>query len=263
MIHHVWPMLAIVVAAAMVSRPATAQDFVYHAPGKLQPSSKPGADLGEGDPSNRKIYSPDMGLPIVLGADEGFFLNSQVYRPGGMHGVGPGGQCAQVNYSMPWSDNFCETRGRRTFLCPNDSGHQGVDIRPTQCKDKAVTAVAVEDGTIMGKSTFTSSVTLKGASSGSTYIYLHLDPPSISVDVNQKVKAGDPLGKISNFMNGSRQTTIHLHFEIRQTVDHDGRAILTHVPPYTSLVHAYRQKLGLPTLNNNGELVVDETREKQ
>jgi murein DD-endopeptidase MepM/ murein hydrolase activator NlpD len=196
-----------------------------------------------------------MRLPVELKDGENIFPNSQVYRPGGMNG-GNGGQCDKSNYAMPWADVFCEIRSHSTALCPGGKGHQGIDIRPPACRNQTYYAVAVEDGTISGVNPYTSSVTLTGAT-GTTYLYLHLDPPSILVKVNNKVKAGDKLGKVSNWMNGKRQTTIHLHFEVKQTVNFKGQAIRTHVPGYTSLVQANRQRLGLPNLNNNGILDPD------
>ena len=249
-------MLLFVAAAATA---AHTHDFSYHAPGKLQ-RSPTGKASGTGDPANRKIYAASIRLPIELANDENLYLNSQVYRPGGQHG-GSGGQCHTGNYSMPWADTFCEVRSRSTLLCPAaNGGHQGVDIRKPKCSGDYF-AVAVEDGTIISTNRYTSSVLLKG-NSGTTYIYLHLEPDTISVTPNQRVKVGEKFGKISNFMNGGRDTTLHLHFEMKQTVSYMGQPIFTHVPPYSTLVHANRERLGLPNMNNAGALAIDNAREK-
>jgi murein DD-endopeptidase MepM/ murein hydrolase activator NlpD len=247
-------------ALAAFAMTAHAQDFAYHAPGKLLPSPT-GKASGAGGSADRTIFAPGMGLPIRLGDGEGIYLNSQVYRPGGMHG-GNGGACHKSNYAMPWADNFCEQRPHATLFCPGGRGHQGVDIRPPLCRDKAAVAVAVEDGTIMGINQHTSSVTLKGGKTGSTYLYLHLHPPSIVVKLGQRVKAGAALGRVSNFMNGGPSTTVHLHFEVRQNVEYGGRPVFTPVPPYASLVNAYRRHLGLPALEQGGALAVDAGRER-
>jgi len=250
---------ALLFSASFVS-PACAEDFAYHPPGKLQPSPT-GKLPGSGDVSNRTIYAPNIRLPIELNDGEGIYPNSQVYRPGGMNGGNGSVQCDHSNYAMPWADVFCENRSRETKLCPGAKGHQGVDIRPPACKDKIYFAVAVEDGTISGINPRTSSITLTGRT-GTTYLYLHLDPPSFLVKHDSKVKAGDRLGKVSNLMNGGHDTTVHLHFEIKQTVSYKGKIVpATNVPPYTSLIQANRQRLGLPNLNNNGVLDRDPVRE--
>lgn len=251
--------LAVLVLVLLAAQAAWAQDFVYFAPGKLQPSPK-GKTSGKGDDANRKIYAPGMMLPVELKDGDAIFPNSQVYRPGGLFGGG-GGQCTSMNYQMPWADVFCEIRDHGTPMCPGGKGHQGIDIRPPGCKDKTYFAVATEDGTIAGVNPRTSSVTLKGKT-GTTYLFLHLDPPTILVKVNDKVKAGQRLGKISNWMNGKPDTTIHLHFEIKQTVSFKGETTNLHVPVYTSLVNAFRKHLKLPDVAKDGVLGPDPQREK-
>jgi hypothetical protein len=233
---------------------ANAEEFKYHAPGKLVP-----ANSGAGDESNRRIYADYISIPMKIGAGQYVFANSQVWRPGGTQG---GDQCNAVNYSMPWIDNFCEQRAWTTPLCPNGHGHQGQDIRPPICRPKAkVSAVAVVDGRIIGVNPYTSSVTLKSARDGTVFLYLHLEPSTIAVRVNDAVKAGKELGRVSNFMNGRPQTTTHLHFEIKQNVSFGGRPLFTNVPPYASLVNAYRKWLGLPDTNRQGVLERDADRE--
>src|SRR5262245_59695623 len=91
----------------------------FSAPGDLEPGS--GTGLHE-----TKIYFPSIRFPLE---NAPAYLNSQVYRPGGMNG-GTGGQCTSVNYSYPWRDNYCEARSWAMPLCPAGKGHQGQDIRP-------------------------------------------------------------------------------------------------------------------------------------
>src|SRR5437588_197001 len=130
------------ISLLLLATPALGDDFKYHAPGTL---TTPAAGQGH---TGRVIYAPDILFPVKLGENEKSVINSQVYGPGGMNG-GPGGQCAAVNYNMPWSDVFCEKRTWSMPLCPTGKGHQGVDIRPAACGNVASTAVAVEDGTII------------------------------------------------------------------------------------------------------------------
>ncbi len=251
--------LAFVVLFTYSCAALAADDFKYYAPGKLQhPNS------GTGDPGNRRIYADYIGLPMALTASQHMFANSQVYGHGGMYGGG-GDQCDSVNYSMPWADNFCEKRTAHqpVPLCPkpNQTLHQGTDIRPPLCKRAAISAIAVTAGTIIGVNKYTSSVTLKSARDGTNFIYLHLEPSTIPFQGGETVAEGQELGKISNFEKGTHETTYHLHFEMMQNVDFPGVANPTHVPPYPSIVHAYRKRLGLPDLNNNGVLKQDPGRE--
>jgi murein DD-endopeptidase MepM/ murein hydrolase activator NlpD len=163
---------------------------------------------------------------------------------------------------MPWVDDFCEKRSRETPLCPSSVGHQGVDVRPPICRPKAkIDAVAVTEGTIIGVNPFTSSVSLKSARDGTVFLYLHLEPSTIRVTVGDAVRAGQELGRISNFMNGEPQTTVHLHFEIKQNVMFGGKPVYLNVPPYSSLVNAHRKWLALPDMNKQGILEKDPSRE--
>ncbi len=182
------------------------------------------------------VYAPNMRFPVEQAPA---FLNSQVYRPGGING-GAGGQCAVSNYSFPWQDNFCETRSWDTPLCPTGKGHQGQDIRPATCADARYWAVAAADGWVQNIGRFT--VTLAG-SDGRIYRYLHLKMNDLAVNVGQNVRKGDRIGKVSNDF-GSTPTTIHLHFEILQNMQGPGGAAIQPVPPYMSLLRAYERLTG-------------------
>lgn len=176
-----------------------------------------------------------------------------------MHG-GPGGQCATKNYAMPWIDNFCEKRAWRMPLCPSGTGHQGVDIRPARCRNAASRVVAVENGVILDVDREVSMVKLRG-SSGIVYRYLHVDPATLEVSVGQAVTRGASLARISNVMNGARQTTWHLHFDIQMRLQTGAGATVVFVPPYSSLIVAYRKLKVLPSLDENGRLGLDSRRE--
>lgn len=217
---------------------SVAGEFRYHAPGVLKPSQS-----GQGR-HDRFVYAPDLVFPLKLDTGQGAFANSQVYRPGGgQASAGSGGQCDLSNYSMPWTDNFCEQRSWKMPLCPNGKGHQGADIRPPTCESKKWLVVAAETGTIIGRTSST-AITLRG-NSGRIYRYLHVHPTSFLVNVGDKVSAGQSLAKVSNFMGGSPNTTIHLHFDIQQVVRVNGVPKMVFVPLYTSLVNAYRKQMGL------------------
>lgn len=223
--------------------------FEYFAPGDLLP----GSGFGRADDT---IYAPNMVFPIKSAPT---YLNSQVYRPGG--GVG-GDQCDVSNYSMPWRDNFCETRtsNRTTPLCSLNKVHQGQDLRTgtaTECLQMRAQsprerglheAVATEDGIIQYIGSY--SLQLKGTETGFIYSYVHLNMRRLQVSVMDTVKAGDVIGVVSNDFGGT-PTTYHLHFEIKAPVEGEG---IVHVPPYTSLVSAYERREG-----GIGRVVEDET----
>ncbi|MCH9741448.1 MAG: M23 family metallopeptidase [Epsilonproteobacteria bacterium] len=204
--------------------------FNYTNPGKLTPSSS-----GEGRVGDKYIYAPNIRFPLEIAPA---YINSQVYGVGGMHGKG-GSLCDKRNYQYPWHDNYCEKRAWGMPLCPSGKGHQGVDIRGATCEKKKYYAVAVEKGKITYIGRY--SVSLRGES-GRTYRYLHLDSKSLQVSVGEKVKRGQRIGLVSDNM-GNTKTSIHLHFDMQQTIKIDNHSKKVFVPPYSSLVEAYKRLL--------------------
>lgn len=207
----------------------TADDrFSFMPPGELEPGSG-GGQVGQIN------YAPAMRFPVEQAP---VYANSQVYRPGGFHGP-PGGQCHPVNYSYAWRDNFCETRGHETPMCPTGRGHQGQDIRPSTCQRDVHWAVAAETGAITSVGSYSVRLMTDG---GVRYTYLHLQRSSLAVGQGDRVQRGQRIGLISNEFGGT-PTTTHLHFEIRVAVDAGGMILNTHVPPYLALVDSYRRLL--------------------
>lgn len=204
--------------------------FSYYPPGELKPSTS-----GSGREGDNYIYAPGIRFPLE---NAPAYINSQVYGIGGLHGP-RGSLCDPRNYQYPWSDNYCETRGWSMPLCHGGKGHQGVDIRSSTCEKRKYYAVAVEDGVITSIGTYT--VSLRGAS-GRTYRYLHMDSNTLQVQKGQYVGRGQRLGLISDNMGGT-STSIHLHFDMRQTVKIGGTSKQIFVPPYSSLVEAYKRLL--------------------
>ena len=237
-------------------QPAADAGFRYHPPGDLATR-----DTKRGRGEDRRVYLPNIIFPLRLETGQQAHMNSQIwgYGGGGYNGVGEAGgsECDTRNYNpMEQRDNFCEVRGWNMPLCPSGDGHQGQDIRPPSCKDNTWPAVAVVDGII----TFVSSnttVKLKGGD-GTVYEYLHMHPASITVKEGQSVKQGDVLGRVSKYMNGKRDTTYHLHFNARQKIKVGTKVLEVYVPPYPSLIAAYRQAKGLgPSIDTDGNLIVD------
>jgi murein DD-endopeptidase MepM/ murein hydrolase activator NlpD len=249
-----------IAVAMLATSPAHAQGpqvlFSYWSPGYLVPPSS-----GVGRTADRKIYLPDIVFPIKSsGANDAAFPNSQVYGVGGEFGPA-GNLCSPQNYQMPWSDTYCERRDWAMPLCPTGSGHQGDDIRGPTCEDDKWEVVAVESGVVLRVSPYP-VIYLKG-NSGTLYRYMHVHPDSVKVGANQRVAAGDVLARISDWMNGKPYATSrHLHFDARQNIAIGDSAQPVNVPPYTSLIVAYRRALGLPTFEQNGTLTIDPQREK-
>jgi murein DD-endopeptidase MepM/ murein hydrolase activator NlpD len=213
-----------VVIAMLIASPAAAQ-FRYEGPGELASGSGRGR-------VDHHVYAPDMRFPLESGPA---YANSQVWGRGGYQGGG-GSQCDAQNYSFPWRDNYCETRGWAMPMCPAGTGHQGQDIRPASCADRTHWVVAVVDGTITNVGSYSVYLT---DDSGRRFDYLHMR--DVAVRAGQRVRRGDRIGKVSNNM-GSTPTTIHLHFNIRMGVS--GYRGQMYVPPYLSLVRAYESLSG-------------------
>lgn len=207
-------------------------NFTYDLPGKLFP---PGSGSGVQDGRN---YAPGIRFPV---AEAPAYLNSQVYGIGGSHG--PSGSWKDKrNYAYPWRDNFCESRHRAMHLCPKNGGHQGVDIRgPGPKKDKHW-LVAIADGRIQNIGSY--SVWLKSGD-GTRYRYLHVNVDRLApgLRIGSRVRRGDKIGLMSNYFGGS-STTVHLHFDIKQSVRlESGRSLKVYVPPYMALVESYKKLL--------------------
>lgn len=221
-------LLAIAVAAfiGFWGGPVEAQEFDYHPPGELPDGSGTGL-------VDYEVYVPGMRFPIE---ESPAFANSQVWGHGGVNGPG-GGQCDDNNYSYPWRDNYCETRQWDMPLCPSGEGHQGQDIRPATCTDKAHWAVAAEDGTITSIGTYSVYLT---TADGTLHRYLHMDPDTLAVAEGDAVQQGERLGLVSNAFGGT-PTTIHLHYDIRRALSDLGQ---TYIPTYMSLVRSYQALIG-------------------
>jgi len=205
--------------------------FSFTSAGRLSPPTS-----GTGRNGDQFIYAPGIRFPLESAPA---YINSQVYGTGGLHGP-RGSLCDAKNFQYPWHDNYCEKRGWHMPLCPTGKGHQGVDIRPATCQKRTHYAVATESGLITSIGKYT--IYLRG-DSGRVYRYLHLDSGTLQVQRGQRVRRGQRIGLVSDNM-GNTKTSIHLHFDMKQTIRfNDGRSASVFVPPYTSLVAAYERLL--------------------
>ena len=126
-------------------------------------------------------------------------------------------------------------------MCPTTKGHQGQDIRPATCNANSYWAVAAADGIIISVAKY--SVILQ-TRLGTEFRYMHMQMSDLAVREGDRVRAGDRLGKVSNFFGGT-PTTIHLHFDVKDAVLINGVTKRVYLPPYTSLVESYKKLMGL------------------
>lgn len=213
---------------------AWAQEFTYNPPGQLTAGSGTGR-------FDENVYVPGMRFPIESAPA---FANSQVWGHGGGSGPG-GGQCDVENFSYPWWDNYCETRSWDMPLCPSGTGHQGQDIRASTCDNNVHWVVAAESGTVTSIGSYSVYIT---SADGTRFDYLHMG--SVQVSEGQSVTKGAHIGKVSNAFGGT-PTTVHLHFNLRQSVAGVGTV---YVPPYLSLVTSYQALVGPPVEPETGAL---------
>lgn len=223
-------------ASTAIASIASAGPFSYDPPGVLVAGSGTGR-------VDTKVYAPGILFPIKLAPA---FANSQVWGVGGSSGPS-GSQCDPRNFTYPWHDNYCETRSWTMPLCPAGTGHQGQDVRASDCTPSVHDAVAVVDGTITNVGSYSVYLT---AADGTRYDYLHMR--MLAVAVGDKLKRGDLVGKVSdNF--GTSSTTVHLHFNIQQNVTGVG---VVYVPPYLSLIAAYETLIGVAPGDAGGDATI-------
>lgn len=223
------------------------ENFKYYAPGDLVD--------GLGRAGDRHLYI-HLGFPLKAGPE---FDGARAFANSQIHGVAGGND--KANYTYPWRDTFCEGRSWAMPLCPNHTGHQGVDIRPEAPNDGIWPVMAVADGVVTAVTPFT-RVEIRSTDSEGPFScrYLHMQASAIAaagIKVGKTVKRGDVIGKVSNIMGGKPDTTYHLHFDCSRQIS--GRSL--HVPVYAALVSAYRVAWGLPALDDGGELGTDTSAE--
>jgi hypothetical protein len=237
------PIVTLALASLIVQATVIAANaqiaFTYHAPGDLVAGS------GRND---RTIYFPDIMFPLAVGPSAGnvqAFAHSQIHPP------------ADRN-AYPWRDTYCEPREWSMSLCPTEKGHQGDDISPFTNENVKWSAVAMDDGVVTQISPFT-VVTIRSKSNFYCR-YMHLDPGSIAaagLREGQEIRRGALVGKVSNIMDGTPSTSIHLHFDCYKIMG--GKIV--RLPVYTSLISAYRVAWGMEALNEGGKLGFDTARE--
>jgi hypothetical protein len=252
-----------------LSGPAAQSDFTYYGPGDLIENTGWRKMPGRAD---YHVYAR-MRFPL---ADAPAYVKSQsfmpwgdCYRTGHLGRFGKKGasyrcklndvplvfdESAAVNFTYPWRDNFCELRDFIVGQCPGGYGHQGEDIRPSNCALNNAQAdrcepyqhnvAAVHDGFIRRMpGDLGIYIVVNDANDHIRFRYLHMNPKMIDADGfmnGRHVSEGDIIGKVATWGDFESGTSYHIHFNIQvfTTVG------WVWVNPYMTLVTAYERLIG-------------------
>jgi murein DD-endopeptidase MepM/ murein hydrolase activator NlpD len=245
-------------------------DFTYYGPGDLIENSGWNKMPGRAD---YHVYSPGMRFPI---ADAPGYVISQsfmpwgdCYRKGTVGRMGRKGapyrckvnnrplvfdESSPQNFNYPWRDNFCELRDYLVGQCPGGYGHQGQDIRPSNCvlqnaqADRCLpyqhTVAAVHDGVIRRNAgNIGAYIVVNTADERLRFRYLHMNPKMMDADGllnGQKVSQGEIIGKVATWGDYENGTSYHINFNIQVFT----KVGWVWVNPYMTLVVAYERLIG-------------------
>jgi hypothetical protein len=163
-------------------------------------------------------------------------------------------ESAAENFTYPWRDNFCELRDFLVGQCPGGYGHQGEDIRPSdcvlnnaeadRCEPYRHSVAAVHDGLIRRMpGDLGIYIVLNDANNRVRFRYLHMNPKTMDADglVNgQQVSEGQIIGKVADWGDTENGTSYHIHFNIQVFT----KVGWVWVNPYMTLVAAYERLIG-------------------
>jgi hypothetical protein len=244
-------------------------DFTYYGPGDLIENSGWNKLPGRAD---YHVYAR-MRFPIAIAPayviSQSFMPWGDCYRKGTVGRMGRKGapyhckindkplvfdESASENFSYPWRDNFCELRDFLVGQCPGGYGHQGQDIRPSNCvlnnpqADRCLpyqhSVAAVHDGTIRRSSgNLGAYIVVNTADEHVRFRYLHMNPKMMDSDGllnGQKVSEGEIIGKVATWGDFENGTSYHINFNI-QVFTAVG---WVWVNPYMTLVAAYERLIG-------------------
>ena len=260
-----------------IDRPAgRSAEFTYHGPGNIIPST--GFRHGAGTP-DYSVYSR-IRFPIAQApafASSQRFVSRGNCEPGTAYAaekkgnIPPGAAPCHgprkvrdeaVNYSYPWRDNFCESRGFYVGQCPGGLGHQGQDLMPASCKQRGLRArcepylyevVAVRDGAVLRAPRQESLyIVVNAANERVRFRYLHMGPQPFDAAgflSGRLILEGEVIGKVGNFFRREGATSTHLHFDLQVPSKYGW----VFVNPYMTLVAAYERLIG-----GRGREIMDE-----
>lgn len=153
--------------------------------------------------------------------------------------------------AYPWRDNFCESRSFEVGQCAGGFGHQGEDIRASDCpppgegreacdpKQRGV--VAVRDAIVIrGAKDQAATLQVNSRTEHIRFRYMHMNPQAMNADGllnGRMVTEGEKIGVVSNYLDHPAGTSMHLHFDV-QVFTRDG---WIWVSPYVTLISAYER----------------------
>jgi hypothetical protein len=253
-----------------LTRPETkSTDFTYFAPGDLIPNTGWKKMPGRAD---YHVYA-EMRFPI---ANAPAYVKSQSFMPwGDCYRSGHTGrlgrkdapytckvnglpltfnEAAAVNFNYPWRDNFCELRDFLVGQCPGGYGHQGEDIRPSNCvqnnegADRCLpyqhTIAAVRGGPIWRlPGNLAAYIVINTPNEFVRFRYLHMNPKFMDAEglvTGREVSRGEIIGKVATWGDFESGTSYHLHFNMQVMT----KVGWVWVNPYMSLVLAYERLIG-------------------
>lgn len=252
-----------------LSRPQKqSEDFTYYAPGDLIENSGWKKMPGRADYT---VYA-HLRFPI---ANPPAYVKSQSFLPwGDCYHTGRTGKIgrkdspysckvngqpltfnegAPANFTYPWRDNFCEVRDFLVGQCPGGYGHQGEDIRASNCvvqndgSDRCLpyqhSVAAVHDG-LMWRTpgNLGAYIVWNNENEHARVVYLHMNPKMMDEDgvvSGRVVSAGEIIGKVANWGDYENGTSYHLHLSLQVFT----KVGWVWVNPYMTLVAAHERQL--------------------
>lgn len=244
-------------------------DFTYYGPGDLIPNTGWRKMPGRADYTvYARLRFPFAQAPAYI-KSQSFMHWGDCYRTGRVGRVGRKdasyrcrvndkplvfNEAASENWTYPWRDNFCEMRDFLVGQCPGGYGHQGQDMRPSncvlfnkdgdRCQPYQHTLAAVRDGPVWrAPGNLGLYIVLNTANEHVRVRYLHMNPRMMDADgmvSGRQVSEGEILGKVATWGDKERGTSYHLHFNL-QVFTKSG---WVWVNPYMTLVASYEHLIG-------------------
>jgi hypothetical protein len=161
---------------------------------------------------------------------------------------------AAANWTYPWRDNFCEMRDFLVGQCPGGYGHQGEDIRASNCvmendgADRCLPyqhmVAAVHDGLIWRTpGNLGAYIVWNNENEHARVVYLHMNPKMMDADgvvSGRAVSEGEIIGKVANWGDYENGTSYHLHLSLQVFT----KVGWVWVNPYMTLVAAHERQIG-------------------